>query len=385
MTSSSSALRFWIAVTFVACVSAQVVAQPTPTDETICHRAGFEQTADNFHNGVDVNGWFHAPDDQDVAPPVVIRLLEDLALAERALSRGSIVSAECLEDSHIILHGVLQLHPDDAVELGVAELDVAFKPEARGIYGSEYRRELAFYFLGKRFGSQGLIPIVERDVSWNLLSEEVWPLLSSRQHYRLIIHDEDTENPYLHGSVQLWVTGYQPILGSRSTGSDELDWFSLQLGSAPDVDITGDPIWESLSDMFLLDFLIYNADRLREGGSIRLPDGGQRLVLLDNGDTMLSEYPERSEERSRELFESIQRLTPNAYQALSELTREDLDDLWQDQFGEPLASSYHFDNVWSRVEDARERIAGLVEEQGLEALLFAQEARPMASGCFDSE
>jgi len=376
---------FFLLNLLILCVSTEVVAQPTSVESNVCHREGFEAAADNFHYGVDVNGWFHAPDDQDMAPAVVIRLLEDLPLAERVLSRGSLVSGEILEDSHIILHGVLQLHPDDATELGVTELDIAFKPQARGIYGAEYLRELAFYLLGKRFGSQGLVPIVERDVSWSPLSDQVWPQLSSRQHYRLIIFDEDTENPYLHGSVQLWVTGYQPILGWRTTGSDDLDWLSLQLGAAPNVDTTGDPVWESLSDMFLLDFLVYNSDRLREGGSIRLPDGGQRLILLDNGDTMLSEYPERSGERSRELFESIQRFTPNAYQALVDLTREDLEQLWQDQFAAPLASSDHFDNVWSRVEDARELIGNLVDERGLESVLFAHEARPMASGCFDSE
>lgn len=374
--------------TIIPAVPAVGVDAATTLEELIddgnCARAGFLAGAKDFHNGVDVHGWFHAPDDQTQAPPYVVRLLEDLDLAERVLSRGTVETAQSLEIDHIIFRSTLQLHPEDAAELGVDELLVAIKPHTRGLYGTEYRRELAFYILGRRFGVQALIPIVERDICWNPIVDEIWPQLVEEQQNKLFINDDDSENPTIHGSVQLWVVGYQHIAGFGDTDSDLLWWFTEQLSVNSAVDVAGDPIWQSLSDMFLLDFIVYNMDRIHEGGSIRLPDGGQRLILMDNGDTMMMEDPERSGERSRRFFRHVGLFTPNAYRELLAITREDLDTMWVDQTGEPLAAERHFNHVWRRIGEARQMIDELAaSHDGIENILFDTDSRPMAWGCFD--
>lgn len=337
-------------------------------------RAGFNTDAELASHGLDVDGWFHAdPSEQEVAPDHVLILLEDMDYAEEVMNRGQITALESLEDDHILFRGTLALAEEDAQQLGVSEINVAFKPAASGTYGWEYKRELIFYALGRHLQTRGLVPIIERDVDWAPIAESTLIELTVEQQEKLTIFDDEEGTQWLHGSVQLWVQGYSNRLGHDRTSSNRLALFAGALRTGGTTPITGDPAWQSLSDMFVLDFLVGNSDRLYEGGSVMLPDGGQRLILLDNGDALLQYNPTPGETPPCQvLFESVRMFSPNVVEALDVLNEDSLRDLWRGTDGEPLVEDRHVRRVLERVEQALEHM----DSFGVEGL-FERNTPPM--------
>ena len=350
------------------------------TDAFFSGRAGFDPDTEPDDTGIDDAGWFHAPDDQPVVPPYVLRLLEDRDLAERVLQAGIIVGAENLDPEHIVLRGDMILAPAHAAELGIDRMPVCVKPDARMFYGDEFRRELVFYELAEHLHIDGLVPIVERDVAFDPFAPALEADVPEELLERLVVHEDETGARFLHGSVQLWVEGYRPLVGSRSTDPTELLFDLVDQLSDADAPVREDAIWQTLSDMFVLDFLVYNSDRNGELGAVRLPDGGQRLILLDNGDALMFREPDRRSRDCRLLFEELELFSPNVFEGLATLDRDTVDTLLVDQSGEELASGYHFRLLVERAAEAREVIEDLVDAHGgLDAVLFSSPSRPMSA------
>lgn len=331
--------------------------------------------------GIDDAGWFHAPEEQEQVPEHVLLLLEDLDLAEGILARGTIHTVKSLEDDHTLFKGVMTLELEDAEQLGVSELEVAIKPAGKSFYGGEYKRELSHYKLSRYLGLTSLIPVVERDIDYEPLAEQVKSQLTRRQKKHLSVWEEEDGSRRMHGMVQLWVVGYLPMLGYYPTSMSRLKRMANALKPESHLPVYGDPAWQALSDMYVVDFVVYNDDRSREAGSVRLADGGHRLVLLDNGDSLWADDPDETAVRARELFERVQLFSPNVLEGLETLDKEAVASLLVDGYGEPLAKANHLRRVRRRAREAAARIRALGEEHGgLEAVLFDQPSRSMVEG-----
>jgi len=131
--------------------------------------------------------------------------------------------------------------------------------------------------------------------------------------------------------------------------------------------------------MFVLDYLVYNSDRALEVGTVGLPDGGQRLVLLDHGDSLRirskDDDPYRHYDRR---FSEIGVFSPNLLNGLHTLTEEVLENLWVDNKGVGLCDDIHFERVANRAKAAIQHIRTLGEKAGgLDKVLFSQNSRPM--------
>jgi len=332
--------------------------------------------------GVDTAGWFHAPVHQPIAPHYVITLLEDLEWAEALLRRGKIHTLKSLEEDHILFRADLTLADEDARRLGRDHIRVAIKPAATGLYGREYQRELAFYILGKHLGLRALIPLVERTIPLTPeLSAHVNKMLTPIQRRKITLEGHLNHPLALHGTVQLWVEGYMPIIGYRSSGFSALRNLSGRLRRKHLTNLHADPMWQNLSDMFVLDFLIYNADRAREGGTIRLPKGGQRLILLDNGDTLLTPNPDVRAVRCRELFERVEIFSPNVIKGLQTLDEATVQRLLVDQQGKALAKRRHIKRIPRRAAEILKRIRTLERKaRGRYPIRFPHPSRSMVTG-----
>ncbi len=304
--------------------------------------------------GIDRHGYFHAPSEQPLPPPHVWLLLEDLDLAEAILMAGDIVALDVLEDNHTVFRGLLRLSAEHAALLGRESIRVAFKPAGTSLYGKEYRRELAYYKLARTFSAGGTIPLVERCVAWRPLAESVWEQLSDKQRRTLQIFDSATDAPSLYGTVQLWVEGYEPRIGYLATSHGHLQRLAQELRPGRKMDIENDPLWRGLSDMFVMDYLVGHNDRSLEVGTVRLPNGGQRIVYVDNGDAFLG-YNRHEVERSQTLVEMIEVFSPNALHALATLDLATLQGLMVDSEGQALVPAAQLDRAAQRARELRRK------------------------------
>ena len=219
--------------------------------------------------GVDQYGLFHAHEAQEVAPPVIRHLLANHDETEGILSRGTIIDATSLEDDHTLFKATLQLADEDAAALGVDTLHVALKPHAYSYYGVEYKRELAFYLLARHLGvTHGLVPIVEGRIAYSdALDAIVWPQLTEEQQEDLFIYTNDEDGTrYLKGTLQLWVEGYTKHIGRMRSFGNALEYTLRELTLDSYSRVESDPMWQGLSDMFVLDFLARQLRSLQRSG-----------------------------------------------------------------------------------------------------------------------
>jgi hypothetical protein len=352
--------------------------------EILDAEVGFDPEALTDRHGIDVRGWFHGDlGTREPSPAYVLTLLDDLDYAEAVLRRGMIRGGrsigDCVPgDCHTLFRGDMELAAEDAERLGTARIRVAIKPSARGSYGDEYWRELAFYALGRYLQAQGLVPIVERNVAWEPLRGSIWDELSETQRRRLRLFEDEEQGPYLRASVQLWVEGYQPRLGFSATTNRRLNAFAEALRPEGRVPVTEDPLWQGLSDMFLLDFLVGNSDRSREAGSVVLPSGGQRLIQLDNGDTLRRYNRHRDREPLCDTrFASLQLFRAAAVAGLEALDAERLHVLWTGIDGDLLVREGDIDYLLGRVRLALAHIDSVARAHGgLERILFSEAQSP---------
>jgi hypothetical protein len=151
------------------------------------------------------------------------------------------------------------------------------------------------------------------------------------------------------GSIQLWVDGYTLYVGHTHTTKSVLQRLADRLSPQQTlVPIDRDPLWQALSDMFLLDFLVDNVDRELECGSVRLPDGGQRLVMLDHGDALVWNHIPEYQGDAEDLFYRVRVVTPNAWDALTALDEPTLHRLWDLDGPLPLATARDIKRVLAR-------------------------------------
>lgn len=380
-----------LAIAIVSCAGHATQPEPWPQPEPSSPTGDLAQSASTGASGVfawlpaaeldafgvDQDGWFHAPDDQDVAPAYVLRLLNDLDEAEGVLRRGELLSFKSLDEKHTMFKAEMRLATEDAELLGVEVIPVAVKPRAESYYGREYKRELAFYTLARYLEAEsGLVPIVERFIApWSPFEANLKEQLSRKQFRRLKNKLIDVEEePWMYGSVQLWATGYQNIVGHNETSGNRLRTWARTLRPGRR-DVEGDPIWQALSDMYVLDFLSYNYDRARELGSVRLPDGGQRLIVLDNGDAFYSDDPDENAPETRELFESVERFSPNVLEKLESLDKKTIRDLFRTEVDSFLVGKAHRKRLLRRAEQAVAHMRAVGEKhnsKSLRRVLFAQ-------------
>lgn len=308
--------------------------------------------------GIDQDGWLHAPETQELPPLYVLDLLEDLDRAEAVLRRGQITEIHSLDPEHLVFKATLKLAPEDASHIGQASIPIAVKTRAASEYGGEYRRELAFYKLARHLRAEaGLVPIIERPLMpWKPTAGILETQLSTKQlkriSTRLVLHEDEL---WLYGSAQLWVKGYQPILGHNPSSGARFEVWTRALHPQRRKNF-GDPAWQTLSDMFVLDYLSYNFDRARELGSVRLLDGGQRLILLDNGDAFHSKNPKKTAHNTQQYFNAMGLFSPNVYQGLKDLNEVTISTLFQDAFGHPLIPVVHQRRLLRRARVVVKRI-----------------------------
>jgi hypothetical protein len=360
------------------------IPEPEPIPETAWlqnpdSRLGFSTESPPDKTGVDASGWFHQPENQEPAPSVVLSLAADHARAEGVLNRGQIVELKSLEDDYVMFRAKMKLAPEDAARLGEEHLYVAFKPASRAWYGSEYRHELVYYRLAQHMGVQGVLPMVERDVAFEPLRAELKKKLTDELRQTLTTHRDDEDIKQLHGTVQLWMVGLNMRIGSQRSERYIIGNLAKQIHLGEDSVADSDPIWQTLSDMFVLDYLVYNHDRGLEVGTAGLPDGGQRLVLLDHGDAVrMRSHQDAPHQPYNQWFNSIQAFSPNIHEGLKTLTPELLATIWVDSEGETLCEPMHLQIVSDRAQTAVARIDQLAQEAGgPEAVLFSRPSPPM--------
>lgn len=307
-------------------------------------------------------------------------MLDDLSFAEEVLRAGTIIEVKSIEVDHILFKATMQLAPEHAAHFGRKTIRVAFKPAYLGVYGREWKRELLFYKLGKHLGLQSLVPLVERYVSTDPFLASMNTQLVPDQKTKMLYHNAPAHRTHMRGTVQLWVEGFMPVFGYRSSDNVYITEIGTSLDFAGRRDILADPLWQAISDMIVIDLLVHNSDRAREGGTIKLPYGGQRLVLLDNGDALLVDEPESIPRFCQQHFAATRAFSPNIYEKLKTLDEDTLNQMWVDMDGRPLTSIFHIRRVVSRAQTVVAHIDALAKTRaGLKDVLFPHDSAPMRS------
>ena len=252
-----------------------------------------------------------------------------------------------LEDIHTTLRATMRLAPEHAELLGVETIRVCIKPSADNWYGREFRRELAYYRVARFVGTPGLVPMVERRVDARHFAADLEAQLTEEQADVLYVLEGNVEmGPGLHGSVQLWVDGYRPELVGEETDAEHSEWLAMQI-TAPD-DPT-DPLWQALSDMFTLDYALGNSDRQDEYGAFLLPNGRERLVMLDHGDVLQGLWNSDYQEPGR-YFRHVGRYSRNLLARLELLDEERLREMWAYD-DELLVPERYLDDAAERIDE----------------------------------
>jgi hypothetical protein len=339
-------------VTDEARAGADVTDEVTPPDAS-SSVSGFSPAPQKIYaSGVDDLGRFHAHASQAPAPPHILTLLEDPDLAEEVLLSAQPTRLKNLSLTHTIWRLDLTLTPAHAARLGVSTVRAAFKPAGTNSYGSEFKRELAYDRLARHLGARGRVPVTLRLLTLDpaLLAEV--DAQSSPKQRRFISLEPSGDDVKVIGSIQLWVDNYTPYIGYSHSTSSVLARLADRLRPQGLIDVTRDPLWQALSDMFLLDFLVDNVDRALECGSVRLPDGGQRLVMLDHGDALIWYHIPEYTGAAEALFLRTQLISPNAWDALTSLDAPTLNALWDVGSPLPLATDADVRRVLARRDAA---------------------------------
>lgn len=353
-------------------------------------------------SGIDRDGFIHANlEIQSPAPDYVIFLLDNPHLFYDILNDVKIVKITHIGRDHLVFKVKLKLNETYAELLKTPTIDISFKPE---VYNDEYKREILFNNLGSYFGLTSLVPIrkfklpitneqLRDDAVWEKMNEEssTFRRTYEKRHKKKIINSlrkNKEGTPYLLGSAQLWVKGVMTTIGRREFNKDTLKDLSKKIvkenlnekyfqRSKHSFSVNNDPIWQSLSDMFLLDFLVYNSDRKLEGGTISFSAGNQRLILLDNGDSLWHAFPNLTSLQSRSFFNNVKVFTHSFYQRLKQLDERTLKILLKDEDGVELVRDIHQFKFMQRRAEALNRIEKLMNDYGTENVFFKTNNRAM--------
>jgi len=187
----------------------------------------------------------------------------------------------------------------------------------------EWKSEINAYKIGKRIGLV-LPPVVLRcfpRTSFNRLGK---PL--SKEDIDLIYWSGKTSGS-ARGSLRYWVESLNSrTIGGKVADKDYLFEIAQALhpGNREELDKYY-PVYLEMGRAFLFDYLTYNNDRARNMGTLVLPDGSEKLILIDQG---LAFGVEGKKKKSSFLFFNTMKMLPSdVIDHLKTLTEGELDQI----------------------------------------------------------
>ncbi|MCK5800229.1 MAG: hypothetical protein KAI47_23725 [Deltaproteobacteria bacterium] len=217
---------------------------------------------------------------QRQALPLTLRLLAD-PLEARRLLRGARFAAT---GGHHQVHAMLRHGPTSPALMfrigmltsdGVA-FEAFFKPRQRGY--DDWATEIAACRLARALAVT-IAPCAEREVPRAVLADALARVpAATRARLRW-----SSGGRSIFGFFRLWAPTYRGGLGRRRATASLLGQLASVLRVVNRSRVLASPLHQALSDLFVLDFLLYNNDRRRNLGVLR---DGDRLHLypIDFGD-----------------------------------------------------------------------------------------------------
>lgn len=217
----------------------------------------------------------HHPSD-----PFVLRLLREPALARRVLAQGAFVRRAGRYGTFMVRNRpkepalMFRLHVRLA---GHPEIDVFFKPQQQGYH--DWATETAVCRLANYLGV-AVAPCHERRVSRAVLAGILRHVPAT--HKKRLRWEPDGQ--HIFGFFRLWAPRYRNRLGPYLPSARLLRQLAGSLRVQHRDRVLRSPLHRGLADLFVLDFLVYNNDRRRNLGSLRVGRRGFRLYPIDFGD-----------------------------------------------------------------------------------------------------
>jgi len=189
----------------------------------------------------------------------------------------------------------------------------AFKPAQTNLQ-SIPRKEVAAYWINRMLGLNAVPPAAPRSLSRDDLLANLHPD-SRRMLPRILAETIFNRAGRTMGMVQYWI----PRIVDSGFDSQEgiersLNWLTIGQMVPPD----SREMAAQISNLIVFDFLTANPDRY-SGGNMKMSPGGQKLYFMDNtmafylqpdGHSTNRRVLQRSQRFSRQLYESLSRLTP---------------------------------------------------------------------------
>ncbi len=154
-----------------------------------------------------------------------------------------------------------------------------FKPRQEGYW--DWLKEVHAYNIGRKIGA----PTVPTVLRFFEKKSFTWWMNKKADSQKSMFKWEGKKNPRIRGALKYWVPSYfHRRFGKKIANEDYMTAIakSLHPGNLEKLKKKY-PLYLDVGRGIIFDYLIINEDRPENLGSILLPDGSYKLVLIDNG------------------------------------------------------------------------------------------------------
>ena len=339
-------------------------AMKRPTASVLCYLVWLVGTAIGpcYAQGA-VDFRFVPTSKQPLSAPVYLKLLDDPELARMVLSQGA-----WLKDKrgNYWVKTLIRNKPTEPAVMfrlkvsyrDLPPVEVFFKP--RQARYRDWATETVVCRLARELQVE-IAPCFERVIARRVLAKAVAKLPA---HHRDRLKWEGKDGARIFGFFRVWAPAYRRGLGRFEPNSENMLRLVSQLrGGATSRGPSA--LLKRVSDIIVLDYLIYNNDRRNNLGALRGANG-LRLFAIDFGDG-LSSSPKRKQ-FFHKLFLRLRWFRQRLIQRIKSLDRGRVEQLVRGPQGTPLVRPRHVEQLLAQQQKLLGHVKQVVSEDGPKAL-----------------
>lgn len=295
-----------------------------------------------------------------------------LASADAPIPAGNFAHGTISNEA--IATALASAHPDNFRPLGntsvlfqmqlTGPIDAAYKPES-GVHPRGYRAEIAASRIGAALGLDDVPLAVPRIVDRQQLRRRLDP--DYEGDVDRLFSQIGWNGGVTRGAAIYWIPDM--VRGDLDTPEGIARW-SGWLDSLGDVPSLDRALARDLSNAFLFDAVIGNADRM-SGGNVRIAEYGgvTRLMIRDHNLAFPHHWSAAQRDRILEPLRHVERVSRSFVAALRTLDRARLDELNADETLGPILEEEQLVGVLDRRAMVLSYVDALVAMQGEDATL----------------